>query len=182
MGLTRLLVRRCSRRSRALDDLLEEIGPAEQRDAMLAQDVEDLVDECLQVNILADRAWNGLLDAIVQGEKVDFEAVDASLGIALPRLAHCFERVLRFAVESRERGFRMTREGELRAALQAVRNINTEYERLWAVNGDALALSQRPLELSQEPDSGPVIPHTERPRSIAEMAAELDRVSRPISL
>src|SRR5205085_12570640 len=64
MAITRMLVLRCSKRSRALDDLVEEAWLLEHHNAMLARDAEDLVEECLQVNNLAVRTWDRLLDAI----------------------------------------------------------------------------------------------------------------------
>src|SRR5260370_33363083 len=115
MAITGMLVLRCSKRSRGLDDLVEEAWLLEHHNAMLAGDAEDVVEECLQVNNLAVRTWDRLLDAITQGEKIDFEAVDATFGEALPRTARCFERVLQLAAAVRERSFEVARADELEA-------------------------------------------------------------------
>jgi hypothetical protein len=180
MAITRMLVLRCSKRSRALEDLVEEAWLLDHHNAMLARDGEDLVEECLHVNNLAVRTWDSLLDAILQGEEVDFEAVDATFGEALPRTVRCFERVLRLTAAIRQRGYEVARADELKAALDGVRAIKEEYSRMWATEGDPFALSGQPREPITEPEPGPVVADTDRPRSIAEMAAELDRISRPV--
>lgn len=177
---SRMLVRRCSKRGRALTDLVEEVWLAEHRNASFARDLEDLVDECLQVGALAVRAWGDLADTLLSGAELDLDAIGCAFGEAIVRLERDFERVLRLAAEAHACGCDVKRTGELAASHQEIQGIKEEYDRVWATSGDPFALASTARAPVKEPGPGPVVAHTDRPRSLEDMAAELDRLSRPL--
>src|SRR5438093_11846116 len=161
MVVSRMLVRRCSKRSRALDDLVEEVWLAEHQNAAFARDVEDLIEECLQLGSLAVRAWGDLVDDLLSGAELDFDLVDATFGETVSRMGRSFERVLQLAARAHGCGCVVKGTDALTSALEEVRGIKEEYDRVWPTNGDPFALSRQPQPCNTEPGPEPVIANTQ---------------------
>jgi hypothetical protein len=121
------LVRRYLERTHALDQLLEGWA-SDHKEAMSVRDLEEAIAECLDLVVLARRAWNAFLDLIFHDTDAGEITCDLEDMVqkAIRRLAEIFDAVQRFIIEVEQKGYSVEKGAEFRRVAHDVRMLGQE--------------------------------------------------------
>lgn len=141
-----ILANRCLRGTYLVEELLED-WEIRHRKAMLAGDLEELVQECLDLSGLISRAWRGTRDDLFAGRLYDIDAAGKTMQIVFERSLNAFNKLVNLIAEARPCTGDIHRSDELFKAVQQVNELKAEWSKDWPlVNYELIAQSKAAYE------------------------------------
>jgi len=127
-----ILVRRYLERSRLAQGMVED-WQLEHRQAMVANDVEEFAQECIELAALTKRAWSVLLVDLFDDARCNDPQLDELCAImknALARTRIVFDAVQASIAQAQAKGYGIANADEMHSALRDIRKIEAEVAKM----------------------------------------------------
>jgi hypothetical protein len=126
--MNNVVIRRYLERSRLAETLVEDVL-VEHRSAMFAQDVEELVLECLELEKMSKRAWDYVLDILFSDRANETDDLGNMMKMAVAKISVVFDRVNQLIEESKRSGHTPKDAADFLIARQDIQKIGQDVEK-----------------------------------------------------
>ena len=132
-----MLVSRCVRRSRLVQELAED-WQINHREAMFARDLDELLAECVDLGRLLSHCWKQMFNLLFSEQIDDVDRAGKSLLSATERSLTVFDKVKGFLAAAKQRGFEIDGDGSFIETVSVVGELKTEMIRQWPSIDDGM--------------------------------------------
>jgi hypothetical protein len=127
--MTNIVVRRYLGRSRLAEELVEDVLIAEHRSAMFAREVEELVNECIELEKMSKGTWEYVLDLLFSEEQPDdFDELGKSMKTATSKTVEVFGQVGKLIEEAKTQKRAIKNSADFWIARQEMERIQADIE------------------------------------------------------